>query len=291
MKELFYKVAGHVFSFQTGECESIIGKMRNYEPFLVHPSKAPLFSLHITDAPLPDKGVSIEMRQQDDGQEIIVGRQSTGEPRFEFWLRGQRAAVLVTSVDYSRGDVFLEINSAFGVNNAMMVMYTLSTANRRTALFHSSVVSYRNGGYMFLGHSGTGKSTHSGLWLKHIDGTELVNDDNPVVRIHDNGEVRVYGSPWSGKTPCYRAVSFPLKALVDLSQAPKNRICRLRGIEAYIALVPAISGKRWEKSMADGIHETENLLSQTVPVWHLDCLPDGDAARLCCHTCSADELL
>ncbi len=40
------------------------------------------------------------------------------------------------------------------------------------------------------------------------------------------------GSPWSGKTPCYRNVSHPIAGIVRLSQAPQNRIRRLRSIEA-----------------------------------------------------------
>lgn len=36
-----------------------------------------------------------------------------------------------------------------------------------------------------------------------------MNDDNPVVRVID-GEAMIYGSPWSGKTPCYRQVKAPL---------------------------------------------------------------------------------
>lgn len=286
MKELYYEVGGHVFSLQIGEQESIACDLRNYEPFTVQPTEGHVFSLRIADSSLPDEGVTEEMRQQDEGQEIVVCHQATGEPRFEFWLRQRRAAVLVASSDYRQGEVFLENDHKFGINNALMVMYSLATACKKTALFHSSVVSYQNGGYMFLGVSGTGKSTHSCLWLKYIESTELVNDDNPVVRILDSGEVRVYGSPWSGKTSCYRNVSYPLKALVDLSQAPENCIRRLKGLDAYIALMSAISGKRWSQREADGIHETENLLAQTVPVWHLDCLPNEEAARLCCQACN-----
>ena len=134
---------------------------------------------------------------------------------------------------------------------------------------------------MFLGPSGTGKSTHARLWLQHIEGTELLNDDNPVVRIADDGTAVVYGSPWSGKTPCYRNVSCPLGGIVMLSQAPYNKIRRLGGIEAYVALMESISGKRWDERIADGLHETENTLASTVAVWHLACLPDQAAAELC----------
>ena len=103
---------------------------------------------------------------------------------------------------------------------------------------------------MFLGHSGTGKSTHSSLWLKYIQGTALVNDDNPVVRVLEDGEVRVYGSPWSGKTPCYRNVSYPVGAIVKLDQAPYNEIQPLKGIRAYAAVVPSISGTHWNPGAA-----------------------------------------
>ena len=170
-----------------------------------------------------------------------------------------------------------------------MVLYALTTANRKTLLFHSSVVSYQGRGYMFLGQSGTGKSTHSSLWLKYIEGTELVNDDNPVVRILDNGDVWLYGSPWSGKTPCYRNVSYPLGALVNLSQAPENKIQRMKGVKAYVSLIGSISGKHWDPQVAEGLHETEKLLAENVPIWHLDCLPDEAAARLCCQTVSTPQ--
>jgi hypothetical protein len=165
-----------------------------------------------------------------------------------------------------------------------MVLYALATANQQTVLFHAAVVSHGGKGYLFLGPSGTGKSTHARLWLQHIEGTELVNDDNPVVRIADDGTAVVYGSPWSGKTPCYRNVSGPLGGIVMLSQAPYNKIRRLGGIEAYVALMESISGKRWDKRIADGLHATENTLASTVPVWHLACLPDQAAAELCNNT-------
>jgi hypothetical protein len=247
-----------------------------------------VFALKVAEEEgFPDVEVTIDTSQDDDGSQITAGHTADGRSYFEFLLYGQRAArMLVSGSD--EATVWLEDHSLFGLNNGLMVMYTLATACRRTALFHSSVVSYRGRGYMFLGQSGTGKSTHSSLWLKHIAGTQLVNDDNPVVRLLDDGSVWVYGSPWSGKTPCYRNVSLPVGAIVRLSQAPFNRISPLRGIEAYAALVPSISGKRWDKRQAEGLHETEDLLAQRVGMWHLECLPDEDAALLCCKTVSHD---
>ena len=289
MKELYYKVAGHTFVLETNGKDIANSEMQQYEAFQTEPTEDTIFSLEIVDIPLVTTDFQEDLRQEDDGQFIIAGHLSSGESYFEFWLGEKRSSVLVVSNDYMTGKVSVESEWSFGVNNAIMVMYALATANKHTALFHSSVVSYQGKGYMFLGHSGTGKSTHSSLWLKYIEGTELVNDDNPVVRINENNEVRVYGSPWSGKTPCYRNVSYPIGAIVKLDQAPYNEITRLKDIKAYAAVMPSISGKRWDSKQADGLHETEDLLAQLVPVWHLDCLPDEAAARLCCKNCADGE--
>ena len=284
MKELYYKVAEHVFVLKTGEHDSVLGELRQYEPFIIEPTTEVSFSVEIVDD-LTVSNIQEEMRQEDEGQTIVVGRTNDEEAYVEFWLGKKLCSVMIVDKDNHQAKVCVKENWSFGVNNAIMVMYALATANSQTALFHSSVVSYQGKAYMFLGHSGTGKSTHSSLWLKYIEGTELVNDDNPVVRIID-GVARVYGSPWSGKTPCYRNVVYPVGAIVKLDQAPYNEIKRLKGVRAYAAVVPSISGKRWDKQVADGLHETENLLAQLVPVWHLDCLPDEAAARLSCNTCA-----
>ena len=98
----------------------------------------------------------------------------------------------------------VEIFPKFSIDSGLMVMYALSTANKSTLLFHSSVVMEKGYAYMFLGKSGTGKSTHSQQWLEAIKGAMLLNDDNPVVRAYPGGRIYVYGSPWSGKTHCYK---------------------------------------------------------------------------------------
>lgn len=270
MKETrYYKVAGHRFCV-TGEAEGFA----NYEPFLCEEGET-VFALTIGDGEAPE--YTEELRQEDEGQEIICGKTAADEAVFEFHWWNDTAGWLICSADYREGRLITTGRHVkMAIDNALMVLYALATADRQTALFHAAVVSYEGKGYMFLGPSGTGKSTHAGLWLRYIEGTALVNDDNPVVR-----DGVVYGSPWSGKTPCYRNVHYPLGGIVVLSQAPYNRIQRLSGLHAYAALVASISGKRWDARIADGLHQTENALASTVPVWHLECLPDEEAARVC----------
>ena len=270
----YYQVAGHVFGV-TAE-EEIFGLMTNYKPFETQRDACVSMLTLDTKDPIP-VSYTEEMRQEDAGQVIVCGRTADGKPVYEFSWWGETAGWLVCSEDYREGRLLMTgRHTKMAVDNALMVQFAMATAGQGTVLFHAAVVSHEGRGYMFLGKSGTGKSTHARLWLNHIEGTELVNDDNPVVR-----DGVVYGSPWSGKTPCYRNVSYPLGGIVMLSQAPYNKIRRLGGIEAYAALVASISGQRWDSRIADGLHQTENALVTHVPVWHLECLPDEEAARLC----------
>ena len=281
LKTAYYEVGGHVFSVSGGE--ECLALMENYAPFhcdtdVTDGERA--FSLTIGGSEVPL--YSEELRQEEEGQEIVCGKTADGKAVFEFRWWNEIAGWLVCSPDYREGRLLTTGRyTKMAVDNALMVLYALATAASGTVLFHAAVVSHEGKGYMFLGPSGTGKSTHARLWLKYIDGTALVNDDNPVVRLAADGLPVVYGSPWSGKTPCYRNVSYPLGGIVLLSQAPYNKIHRLGGIHAYASLVASISGKRWDSRVADGLHATENALASTVPVWHLECLPDEEAAKLC----------
>jgi hypothetical protein len=282
--ERHYIVAGHRFTVDT--TEEVINELDSYRPFIDYEGGDSVFTLQVTiaDTPIVYKK---KYHQDDEGQSIICGESPEGNTVVEYLLEDETAGWLVCNQDFCKAVIhYKERHRNFAVDNSLMLMYTFATSCRQTALFHSSVVSHKGKAYMFLGLSGTGKSTHSSLWLKYIEGTELVNDDNPVVRVHEDGSIIVYGSPWSGKTPCYRNVVYPVGGIVKLDQAPYNEINRLKGVRAYAAVVPSISGKRWDKKLAEGLHETENLLAQYVPVWHLDCLPDEAAARLCCNTCA-----
>lgn len=173
----------------------------------------------------------------------------------------------------------------------LWTMFNLAALRHRSAAFHSSVIARQGRGVLFLGESGTGKSTHTRLWREHIAGARLLNDDSPIVRILD-GEAHVCGSPWSGKTPCYRNEELPIAGIVRLSQAPHNAIRRLRTLEALGALLPsAPPAFARDEQLQDRICEIISQLIRRVPVYHLECLPDAEAARLACATIFPDETL
>ena len=131
-----------------------------------------------------------------------------------------------------------------------------------------------------MGESGTGKSTHTRLWREHIEGTFLLNDDSPFLRVEE-GKVWAYGSPWSGKTPCYKQERYELVGCVRLSQAPYNEIKKLSVLQAYGAIHPSCPPEfAYDASLYDPISNFIGQLLATVPLYHLACLPDKSASEL-----------
>lgn len=169
---------------------------------------------------------------------------------------------------------------SFGLNDALMLLFAIAGSTRQTLLIHASCVGCEGKAYPFIAKSGTGKSTHSNLWLKHIEGTELINDDNPILRIIDGTPI-LFGSPWSGKTPCYRNVSFPLGAVVRISRAPANSIERLPPTLAFASLLPACSSMKWDSERYRAMCDTVSLIVESTPIFTLHCLPDKEAAEIC----------
>lgn len=100
--------------------------------------------------------------------------------------------------------------------------------------FHCSAVAVENRAIMFTAQSGTGKSTHRGLWVKNYkDRVVVINDDKPVVRKTD-GVFFVYGTPWQGKENLGCNIKVPAKALCLLSRSKTNSICKA-GTAAVVA--------------------------------------------------------
>lgn len=195
--------------------------------------------------------------------------------------------IAISEHNFATGTMLLHgaASDGFALNNVLMMYYAFATARSFTLLMHASVIVKDGMGYLFLGKSGTGKSTHTRLWLANIAGCELLNDDNPIVSFDkDTGRATVFGSPWSGKTPCYKNLSVPIGAIVRLEQAPRNEIRREGPARAFASLLPSCSSLREAEELNNGVIDTVKLLAAHLPAYHLKCLPDSEAVMLSFNT-------
>jgi hypothetical protein len=281
---LYFRVAEHIFGIDT--TRDLLACCPNYAPFLI-PNPLPpnpLFSLRLDEGDLP---------AVEGWENVYTDRSDDDMPRIEMYRRGEEwmfrfsqsregeiVGAFVCDGQMTQA-VFYGEPTRFAIDNTLMLLYAFATANSRTLLFHASVIVREGAGYMFLGKSGTGKSTHAEQWLKAFSDAERLNDDNPVVRVFEDGRVIVYGSPWSGKTPCYKAAEARVMALVQLAQAPENTIRLLRPSQAYPYILSSVSGLKILPAMMDRLYETIAALLESTPVYFLDCLPNTDAAEVC----------
>ncbi len=246
-----------------------------------------LFQITVDDNFFPETKGN-EVGQFDcGGNNHGVYRREDG--RYQFVVSnylGFQCSLMECTVDFKSATVALAgewSDRNFGLNNCMMMLYAFAGSSVNTLMFHSSVVRKDGKGYLFLGKSGTGKSTHTQLWLKYISDTDLMNDDNPVVRYID-GKTYVYGSPWSGKTPCYRKVKAEVGAFVRLNQEPTNNIHQLKGLEAFAVLMPSCSTMKWDRPVFNGVCDIVSRVLTTSKMYFMGCLPDEAAAQLSYNT-------
>lgn len=173
---------------------------------------------------------------------------------------------------------------------ALWLAYSMTAVAHGRMPVHSSVVVCDGQAVLCLGESGTGKSTHTRLWLENIDGTHLLNDDSPILAARRDGPAEVFGSPWSGKTHCYRQEHHPVAALLRLEQRPQNSIRRLPTLEAIAALQPSCppAMAHDERCLSLMMHFVGAVVTGT-PAYRLGCLPNADAARLSHNTIFARQ--
>lgn len=155
-------------------------------------------------------------------------------------------------------------------------------------MLHASAVVYQGQAYLFSAPSGTGKSTHTGLW-KQVFGSEhvfILNDDKPALRLTADGWY-AYGTPFSGKVNLSRNIGVPLKAICFLERGECNTISRLSEKEAIQNLMYQTVRPRDEAYMDILLQLVEKIIG-SIPVYQMRCTMEPDAARVAYEAMSKD---
>lgn len=266
--------------------------LRGFAPFEVEPAGDALLTVDTACEAMPEEceyDILTEFDFEEGQARCAFGRNAdswvlriaSAEQPAHIFLYDRRAKSVRTNAGV------VGCNPSF-LRFGLWFVFNIATVQHLTAAVHSSVIVKDGRAVMFLGESGTGKSTHTRLWRESVEGATLLNDDSPFVGVED-GRTVVYGSPWSGKTPCYKAECYPLLAVVRLSQAPHNRIRPLRGVQAIGALLPSLPPAfAFDRELEEHTLATLSAVLRSVKAYHLECLPNGEAAWLSCETVFGD---
>lgn len=289
LRSVYFLVADHLIQVFMPMQLRIEKSLPTFAPFAADAITAakPMLSVTLSTSPAP----------RDDPQAKLLSDISViWNERFRFEetatsyittiqaTAGDQAWKMVSSKDFAKSIIYAPASELYSTSKfgwLIMIAYGQAALHHRTVLIHASVVKREGVGYLFLGKSGTGKSTHSRLWVENIEGVQLLNDDNPAIRVYENGKIAVFGTPWSGKTACYKQEQARLGAIIRLEQAPFNKLHWKQGKEALVTLLPSTSAIRWNADLFAAMLQTIGTILEDIPIGVLQCLPNGAAARLC----------
>ena len=281
-QQLLYEIAGHRMLIDTPNAEVTARLIPSFAPFRVENDEKIDLLFHLSG----NKQVAIPHRAPDDVMEAD-GMQ------FEVYHLEGNVTVSVTvndkkhsfNISTDKKRVITDLTLAEQYESRFLAYflraaYGITAANHQTIKLHASVIEKEGKALVFMGKSGTGKSTHSRNWLKYVSDCQLLNDDEPILRIEKDGSIRIYGAPWSGSTPCYRNEWAEVAAFVRLYQSAENKLTPLKGIHAFASLYQSVAILRSDEDNKEQIITIVNDVLEQVPIYRLDNRPDREAVSL-----------
>ena len=197
---------------------------------------------------------------------------------FYDYIDGVDKTVSLMKTDYTRKKIeykYSDISEIFGIESDSAVttimghFFSEILLNHSGITVHASTIVYNGEAVTFTAPSGTGKSTHTGLWKKYYPDTVIINDDCPAIRLK-NGKFMAYGTPWSGKTDINENMSAPLKAMVFLERSDENTITEITPAEAFVRMIKELPLSPF-KNQSDLMMDMLNKMFSDVPKYLLKC--------------------
>ena len=145
-------------------------------------------------------------------------------------------------------------------------------------LFHGCVMGYDGQAYLFTAPSGTGKTTHSRLWLSEIPGCYVLNGDKPLLRF-EGDRVLACGTPWQGKEKMGRNEILPIAAICVLKRDLVNHIRPITPHDALPVLIAQSNRPREAEAMLRTLGLIDRL-SKLTKLYELGCNMEAEAAHV-----------
>ena len=146
-------------------------------------------------------------------------------------------------------------------------------------MLHASAVVVDGLAYLFSAPSGTGKSTHTSLYLKRFgERAYILNDDKPAIRVVE-GKAYAYGTPFSGKYDISENQRVPIAGIAFIERSETNSIEPMPSARAVFSLLNQTSRPESPELYMRMLRNLDAIL-QYVPVYTLRCNMDDAAAAV-----------
>ena len=157
---------------------------------------------------------------------------------------------------------------------------------------HSASILYRDQVWLFSGHSGMGKSTHTNLWKEQF-GTEIINGDlnligwsngeqtnigQSVDKPGSKGHPIVYGMPWCGTSGIASTKSYPLGGIVLLGRSDNDHFESLTNDQKIVRVMQRMISPVWKEEMLNQNLTCAEKLAKQIPIFYFLCTKEPSAA-------------
>ena len=161
--------------------------------------------------------------------------------------------------------------------HAIRLFFLFLAQKRGRFALHSASLLYQGKAWLFSGHSGMGKSTHTNLWHELFQ-TPLLNGDLNLLGQKD-GRFLVYGLPWCGTSGIFTTETRELGGIVLLGRDPeKDFIQELSAGEKTVRVMQRLISPCWsEEQLSENLAFSE-ALAENLPVLSFLCTKNPSAA-------------
>jgi hypothetical protein len=178
---------------------------------------------------------------------------------------------IITDKEWNRILLYGEVGSKGGsgsfINGAFELILRAKMPLTGGLIFHSAGISLEGRSFLLVGHSGEGKSTMASLW-KDEPQAIVMNDDRVAVRVK-MGEVRCYGTPWSGALGMVANYSAPLKAIFLSEKSDRNELDYIAPEIAAPLLAARAFLPFWDRKLMEHSLDVIDGIVRRVPVYLL----------------------
>ena len=182
--------------------------------------------------------------------------------------------------DFSNGEVhlhrgFFEPGKAVDPLSAPLdeLLYGALLARGRGAEIHAcGLIDAQGHGHLFVGKSGTGKTTMARLW-QDVPGTTILSDDRIILRKMDGG-IWMYGTPWHGEGGMASPDKVLLTRVYFLEKGDRNELLPRRRVQTALGLSACSFPPFYSREAMEFTLGFAEEVAKEIPCYELRVVPD-----------------